>query len=216
MDNKSKRKRRNIIVVLIVLLTLLTGGGVVYADEINGFLDWTGADELAKAQEIITELVGDIVELDNNLQSIEAQLDAWILEDGITEVQLDLDENGTITITEKIATLKALSSNAAGGQAALLLEVAALEAEFITINESLDLIITNESITVIGDETANEKILLIESYIAELDAEIIWLNSQLELANAEAEAFEEEVCSALDDLPAGIRSNYDTWCPITS
>ena len=54
MDNKSKRKRRNIIVVLIVLLTLLTGVGVVYYEEIKGFLDWTGADELAKAQQIIT------------------------------------------------------------------------------------------------------------------------------------------------------------------
>jgi hypothetical protein len=208
-----KKRKRKIVVLVIVLVGLLTGGGVIYADGVNGFLDWTGSDELDNAQAVITELVSDIVELDSDLQSIEAQLDAWILEDGITAVELDLDGNGDITTTEKITVLKALSSSAAGGQTDLLLEVAALEAELVTINQSLDLIITNESITVVGTETANEKILLIESYIAELDAEIIWLNSQLEVANSEAEAFEEGVCTALDDLPSGLRGNYDTWCP---
>ncbi len=211
---ESKKRKLKIVAVLVVLVALLTTGGMVYADELNGFLDWTGSDELATAQEVITELVSDIILLDADLQSIETQLDAWILEDGITAVELDLNGDGTITTAEKIATLKALSSSAAGGQAALLLEIAALETELVEINQSLDLIITNEGITVVGDETANEKVILIESYIAELDAEIIWLNGQLASANAEAEAFEEDICTALDDLPTGLRGNYETWCPV--
>ena len=211
---ESKKRNLKIVTVLIVLLALITTGGVVYADELNGFLDWEGSDELATAQEVITELVSDIIILDSNLQSIESQLDAWILEDEITALELDLNGDGTITTAEKIATLKAFSSSSAGGQTALLLEVAVLEAELVEINDSLDLIIINEGITVVGNETANEKVLLIESHIADLDAEIIWLHSQLNLANLEAEAFEEDICTALNDLPSGLRGNYELWCPI--
>lgn len=211
---ESKKRKLKIVSVIIVLLALITTGGVVYADELNGFLDWEGSDELATAQAVIGELVGDIILLDSNLQSIESQLDAWILEDEITEAELDLNGDGIITTTEKIATLKSFSSSSAGGQTALLLEVAILEAELVEINDSLDLIIINEGITVVGDETANEKVILIESHIADLDAEIIWLHSQLNLANAEAEAFEEDICTALNDLPSGLRGNYEIWCPI--
>ena len=46
-------------------------------------------------------------------------------------------------------------------------------------------------------------------------AEIIWLNTQLETANSEAEEFETNVCLELDNLPAGLRSNYEDWCPTT-
>ena len=207
--------RKKIIIPILVLLVIFTGVLTVQANEENGWFDWTGSAELAETKAVVTQLVGDIIALDTNLQSIEAQLDAWILEDGITEVQLDLNEDGTVTTTEKITVLKALSSSAAGGQTTLLLEVAALEAELIDINVDLDLIITTEGITVSGTETAEEKIALIETYISELNAEIIWLNAQLVVANEEAEQFKTDICTELDSLPAGIRGNYETWCPET-
>ena len=210
---ENRKKKRNIIAVLIVLVALLTTGGMVYADEINGFLDWTGSDELATAQAVITELVGDIIELDGDLQAIETQVEAWVVSEGFTTAELDLNGDGVVTLTEKLSVLEATLNSTGGGLVDVQLELATIQAELLEINQSLDLIITNESITVVGTETANEKVLLIESHIADLDAEIIWLNGQLASANAEAEAFEEGVCSSIDDLPAGLRDNYETWCP---
>lgn len=212
---ENKKRKRNIIAILIVLVALLTTSGIVYASELNGFLDWTGSDELANAQLVITELVSDIVALDGNLQAIETQVEAWVVSEGFTIAELDLDEDGVVTLTEKLSVLEATLNSTGGGLVDIQLELAAIEAELLEINSSLDTIITDNGITVTGLETANEKVILVESYIAELDAEIIWLNTQLETANSEAEEFETNVCLELDNLPAGLRGNYETWCPTT-
>jgi chromosome segregation ATPase len=212
MKKNEKMKKIKIVSILVVLLLFITGG-IVYADELNGYLDWTGSDELANAQLVITELVSDIVLLDGELQVIEAQVEAWVISEGFTELELDLNGDGTVTLIEKLAVLEATLNSTGGGLADIQLELAAVQAELVEINASLDIIITDNSITVTGLESANDKVLLIENYIAELDAEILWLNTQLDLANSEAEAFEEGVCLALDDLPAGLRGNYETWCP---
>ena len=211
----NKKRKRNIIAIFIVLGALLTTSGIVYASELNGFLDWTGSDELANAQLVITELVGDIIELDSSLQDVEAQVEAWVVSEGFTTVELDLNGDGIVTLTEKLSVLEATLNSTGGGLVDIQLELATIQAELLEINSSLDTIITANGITVTGLETANEKVILVESYIAELDAEIVWLNAQLETANSEAEAFETNVCLALDDLPAGLRGNYETWCPTT-
>jgi len=211
---------------LVVIMLLLTSFAGVMANAENGWLDWTGADELADAEAIITELISNINTLDLDLQNVENELltiestvddwlgDALLLDsdsDGFLDI--DLNSDGEATIYEKLAYLEAAGTSSAGGLQELQLQVAALEAELIEINLALDNIISTESITVTGTETTLEKIVLIENYIQDQNVELEWLRLELETANTNAEEFKENICSELDNLPTGIRSNYEEWCP---
>ena len=219
-----KIKIRKLKVLLVaVLLFMITGLGItVMGNEFNGWLDWDGSDELAKSLTLITDLTDTVTVLYNEAVAIEAQIDAWVLDLGLTPIELDLNGDGEVTLAEKIAVLEALSSSSAGGLQALQLEIAALEQLVIDINADLDDIIVTEGLTVNGTETELEKIAIINNYIVslqlqitDLNAEINWLEIELENANIEATQFENDVCDQIRLLPPGIYngSDYETLCP---
>ena len=220
---KKNKMRKLKVLLILVLLFVVTGVGIgIRGNEINGWLDWTGNDELVKSLTLITNLTDTVTVLYDEAVAIEAQVDAWVLDVGLTPAELDLNSDGEITLAEKIAVLEALSSTSAGGLASLQLEIAALEQLLIDINADLDDIISTEGLTVSGTETELEKIAIINNYIVtlqleitDLNAEIGWLETELDTANTEAEQFENDICDQIRLLPAGIYngSDYETLCP---
>lgn len=94
---KTKKRKRKFIAVLIVLVALLTGGVVVYADEINEFLDWSGKTKLEEVEEITEIMSEQINDLGEEVDLL--QLEIIDLEEEIELLELE-DEVNLLIIEE--------------------------------------------------------------------------------------------------------------------
>jgi chromosome segregation ATPase len=173
-------KKKLMVLTLSILLLLTTGLGiVVLANTENGWLDWTGNDELDNALLVIDELVADINELDVNLATITIERDTLLndidmLEDQALDLQAEID---------------ALDLQVAGLQAdivSLNADNTTLTSELNEIKLAIDTWVGNESIVLTGTETYVDKLVLLEDLNsnnaggkAELQAELNALNSEL-------------------------------------
>lgn len=73
--------------------------------------------------------------------------------------------------------------------------------------------ILDEALEVIDELVLN--ITELDTENQQLQQAVTDLETELALANASAQQFETDICTAIENLPNGHRSRYDTWCPPT-
>lgn len=247
---------KKILIAVLLFITLSAGIGVMAFDRSGfGWLDWDGSLDLDNSQDLVDALVADVIALDGEVTTLQDDLDeandlldaanaellvidnqanAWLLELDPLFVDpwtvADIDNSGTTTTIEKLLYYESnVSSNNAGGVAALNAEILqlegeilGLEADILAINDALDAAIEEfDTTTDLTALTEAEKIAMLTTQIAtmqdsidDLDAELAWVNFELDTANTEAAQFATDVCTAIDLLPQGQRDKaaYNDIC----